>query len=213
MLGANRPNSGEGSAARHGAGEPRRDAHADDDAAPSGETATQPVEAADDLPPLPGGRSPSERIESGGPGLSQRKIADAYSVPPMSVSRAERVRQAAPDLQAPMRTGVINLHDAMRIQHEPEEVRRQAVQDVRDGKATTAVAAIRDRYHRDPAAGPNGGSGTHRRQSDVDPAQQCGGQPPRAGACSLSRQQPGCRRSRLPARGRGLHRRRHGGRS
>ena len=129
-----------------------------DDAAPSGETATRPVEAADDLPPLPGGRSPSEPIESnGGPGLSQRKVADACGVSPMSVSRAERVRQAAPDLHAAMRGGVINLHDAMRIQHEPEEVRRQAVQDVRDGKATTAVAAIRDRYHRDPAAGPNGG--------------------------------------------------------
>ena len=109
---------------RHGAAVTLGDAgmgtDADDDAAPSGETATQPVEAADDLPPLPGGRSPSERIESGGPGLSQRKIADAYGVPPMSVSRAERVRQAAPDLQAPMRDGVINLHDAMRIQHDPE---------------------------------------------------------------------------------------------
>ena len=125
--------------------------------------AAQPAESPDDFPPLPGGQAPADLAEAnGGPGLSQRKLADAYGVSAMSVSRAERVREAAPDLRDPMRDDVITLHDAMRIQHEPEDVRRQAVQDVRDGKATTAVAAIRERYQRDPVVGPNGGS------SDLD---------------------------------------------
>ena len=127
--------------------------------------ASQPSEPADDFPPLRGEQTPADLAEAnGGAGLSQRRLAEAYGVSPMSVSRAERVHEAAPDLRDPMRDGVINLDDAMRIQHEPEDVRRQAVQDVREGKATTAVGAIRDRYQRDPVVGPNGGS------SDLDPS-------------------------------------------
>ena len=99
--------------------------------------------------------------------LSQRKVADDFGVSQTSVSRAERVRQAAPDLGAPMRDGMITLPDAMRIQNEPEEVRRQAVQDVRDGLAGSATHAIRERYHRGPVADPRGAPGL-----DVAPPQE-----------------------------------------
>ena len=75
-------------------------------------------------------------------------------------ARAHRVHQNAPELAQAMTDGIVSLNDATRIQFEPEDVRRQAVDDVREGRAETGARAIRQRYGRDPvprsrrAAGP-----------------------------------------------------------
>lgn len=58
------------------------------------------------------------------------------------------------------------LNDAFRIQFAPEEVRRQAVLDVTEGRAATAVHAIRQRHGRDPVPDPDAAA----EPSDAQPA-------------------------------------------
>ena len=135
------------------------DGGAEGDGGP-GQTDPQAGAAPGDAEPpgqLPDGRDAADLLLTNGGGpLTEREVADAYGVSRGSVNRADHVREQAPDLGPPMRDGVINLTDAVRIQHEPEEVRRQAVQDVRDGVASSATRAIRERYHREPVAAPKG---------------------------------------------------------
>ena len=54
-----------------------------------------------------------------------------------------------------MKADILTVRDAEHIQLEPEDVRRQAVEDVVDGVAVTAVRAIRQRYDRDPVPDPD----------------------------------------------------------
>ena len=70
-------------------------------------------------------------------------------------ARAHRVQQNASELAQAMADGIVSLNDATRIQFEPEDVRRQAVDDVREGRAATAARAIRQRYGRDPVPDPD----------------------------------------------------------
>ena len=53
-------------------------------------------------------------------------------------ARAHRVHQNAPELAQAMTDGIVSLNDATRIQFEPEDVRRQAVDDVREGRPRPA---------------------------------------------------------------------------
>ena len=92
--------------------------------------------------------------EDDSPALSGRKVAAAYRANDSYVARARAVLENAPDLGPAMTASLITLNDALRIQFEPEAVRREAVDDVREGQALTAVRAIRQRYGRDPVPDP-----------------------------------------------------------
>lgn len=87
--------------------------------------------------------------------LTVGKMASAADVSPGSLHLAGKVRAQCPDLGDAMRDDLISLNDAARIQYEPSDVRRQAVDDVREGRAATAARAIRQRFQRDPVQGPD----------------------------------------------------------
>ena len=103
--------------------------------------------------PLPGQQV--DLTEDNSPVLSARKIAEGFDVSRQSVTNAAHVIDTAPDLERPMNDGTVSLNDALRIQYEPESVRKQAVEDVREGHASTAARAIRQRYEREPVSDPN----------------------------------------------------------
>ena len=103
--------------------------------------------------PLPGQQV--DLTEDNSPVLSARKIAEGFDVSRQSVTNAAHVIDTAPDLERPMSDGTVSLHDALRIQYEPEPVRKQAVEDVREGRASTAARAIRQRYEREPVSDPD----------------------------------------------------------
>ena len=75
--------------------------------------------------------------------LTSKKAADAMGVPVSTVQRAGTTAKHAPDLQEPVTSGLISLHDANQICNEPLTVRKQAVQLVRDKAHKTAQGAIR----------------------------------------------------------------------
>ena len=87
--------------------------------------------------------------------ISRPLLAKGFGVSASSVARSQAVHARAPELGPSIRGGVITLADAERILFEPEDVRLQAVADVRAGEATTAVRAIRQRYQREPAPDPD----------------------------------------------------------
>ena len=124
---------------------PRPSADADD-----GDDGDDDVEPA---VPLPGQQV--DLTEDTSPVLSARKVAEGFDVSRQSVSNAAHVIDTAPDLERPMSDGTVTLHDALRIQYEPEPVRKQAVEDVREGRAPTAARAIRQRYEREPVSDPD----------------------------------------------------------
>ena len=145
--------------------EPADDAGGDveDDEVPPASASVESEPAASvpeegDPPPadIPEDAKPLADLTDGvSPVLSTRKVAAAYDVGRSRIVVAQRLGETHPDLGPPMDEAVITLNDAERIQFEPPDVRAQAVQDVRDGKATTAVRAIRARYNREPAPDPS----------------------------------------------------------
>ena len=75
--------------------------------------------------------------------LTTQKAADALGVPVSTVHRAGTTAKHAPDLEEPVSSGLIKLHDANQICNEPLDVRQRAVQMVRDKEHKTAGAAVR----------------------------------------------------------------------
>lgn len=126
-------------------------------AAPASDSsAPEPSVAPGSGAPLPPGIGPVVDLTAdGSPALSVRKVAAAYEASGVSVHRARQLIEKAPDLSQPLTARVITLNDAYRIQFEPQAVRRQAVEDVAEGRAATAVRAIRQRYGRDPVPDPD----------------------------------------------------------
>ena len=98
--------------------------------------------------------------------VSARLLAKEAGLSPTSVVAAQRLRRSASDLFEAVYHGAITLNDAQHIQFEPEDVRRQAVDDVRAGEASSAVRAIRKRYQREPVSDPDAGPSP----SDAQPA-------------------------------------------
>ena len=125
------------------------------DASADSDLSTAPDPPAD-LPADPGFvQSLPDLTEEGSPVLSVRKVAESYDVGNASVVRSLDVLRDAPDLHQALKDGILTTRDAHRIRFEPEEVRRQAVEDVVNGVAVTAVRAIRQRYDRDPVPDPD----------------------------------------------------------
>ena len=81
-------------------------------------------------------------------------VARAYGVSRWLVRLAERTHWVAPELSPLQRKDVLSVTDAAAISREPLELRRQAVQDMREGKARTAAAAFALRHGRQPCPPP-----------------------------------------------------------
>ena len=125
-----------------------------DDPAPVPSSA-QPDPDSADASSLPAGLESLPDLTDGASVLSVRKVAAAYDANGAYVHRARRLLEKCPDLGPPLTAHVITVNDASRIQFEPEDVRRQAVADVEEGRASTAVRAIRQRFARDPVPDPD----------------------------------------------------------
>ena len=82
------------------------------------------------------------------------QLAKAYGVSREYIRVGERTHWFAPELSPLIRQGVLSLKDAQGISHEPSELRRQAVQDMRDGKAKTAARAFELRHGHKPYCPP-----------------------------------------------------------
>ena len=80
--------------------------------------------------------------------------ARAYGVSRKLVRLAERTHWVAPELTPLQRKDILSVTDADAIAREPLELRRQAVQDMRDGKARTAARAFALRHGRQPCPPP-----------------------------------------------------------
>ena len=84
--------------------------------------------------------------------VSRAKAAEAAGVSESSIKRFDKVVEQAPDLQGPVAAGEMSVADAAVVSEEDPEVRQQAVEDVRAGRARTGAQAIEKRTGRAPKA-------------------------------------------------------------
>ena len=88
------------------------------------------------------------------PGLSQEQAAKQFGVSERSVRRFETAVKDAPELETELGQGNITVNDALKVSQEDPELRRQAVDDVKAGRAKTASEAVEKRTGRAPKAAP-----------------------------------------------------------
>ena len=88
------------------------------------------------------------------PGLTQEDAAKQFGVSERSVRRFETVVKDAPELEPELERGNISVNDALKVSQEDPELRRQAVEDVKAGRAKTASQAVEKRTGRAPKAAP-----------------------------------------------------------
>ena len=84
--------------------------------------------------------------------LTQETAAKALGVTARSVRNVDRVVEKAPELEQELAAGNISIRDAMAVSEEAPEVRRQAVDDVKAGRAKSASQAVEKRTGRAPKA-------------------------------------------------------------
>ena len=84
--------------------------------------------------------------------LTQETAAKALGVTARSVRNVDRVVEKAPELEQELAAGNISIRDAMAVSEEAPEVRRQAVDDVKAGRAKSASQAVKKRTGRAPKA-------------------------------------------------------------
>ena len=97
------------------------------------------------------GRTPSVLDKSSA--LSSREgAARAAGVSRSSVERFDKVVARAPDLEEEITEGRISVRDAEVVSQEDPDLRRQVVEDVREGRARTGAQAIEKRTGRAPKA-------------------------------------------------------------
>ena len=81
------------------------------------------------------------------PLLTQKQAAEKLKVSERSVKHAARVlspnSRAVPELRSSLEAGLLRVSDAASIVGEPEDVQRRAVEMIREGRAKTAVKAVR----------------------------------------------------------------------
>ncbi len=83
--------------------------------------------------------------------VTNAQAAERFDTSPSSVDRASRViANGTPALQAAVADDTLSVSDAARVAGEPAKVQNQAVQDVKDGNARTATAAVAQ--EREPGA-------------------------------------------------------------
>ena len=97
-------------------------------------------------------RAPSPMDEPSSSLVSREKAAQAAGVSSSSLKRFDRVVERAPELQDPIKDDVISVADAVVVSEEDPELRRQVVEDVREGRARTGAEAIEKRTGRAPKA-------------------------------------------------------------
>ena len=83
---------------------------------------------------------------------SRAKAAEAAGVSRSSLDRFDQVIEKAPDLEEAIAEGNLSVRDAVVVSEEDPELRRQVVDDVKQGRARTGAAAIKKRTGRAPKA-------------------------------------------------------------
>ena len=83
---------------------------------------------------------------------SREKAAAAAGVSSSSLKRFDKVVEKAPDLEEAIAEGKLSVRDAVVVSEEDPELRRQVVEDVKEGRARTGAAAIEKRTGRAPRA-------------------------------------------------------------
>jgi len=84
--------------------------------------------------------------------LSREKAAQAAGVSRASLTRFDKVVEKAPELEDAIAEGQLSVRDAVVVSEEDPELRRQVVEDVKEGRARTGAAAIEKRTGRAPKA-------------------------------------------------------------
>ena len=88
------------------------------------------------------------------PGLTQEEAARQGGVSERSVRNFETVVKDAPELEPELEKGTISVKDALAVRQEDPQLRKQAVEDVKAGRAKTASQAVEKRTGRAPKAAP-----------------------------------------------------------
>ena len=113
-------------------------------AAPAADVDAAAAQAADEKDPHP--------LDTSSPLVSREKAAELAGVSPATLKRFDKVVETAPELQEPMAEGKMSVADAAVVSQEDPELRRQVVEDVREGRARTGAQAIEKRTGRAPKA-------------------------------------------------------------
>ena len=98
----------------------------------------------------PGGLSLPSRPEK--PAITQAEAAELAGVNRDLVRQVDRVIDDAPELEGELASGSLSVRDALAVRKEDPALRRQAVEDVKAGRAPTASAAVEKRTGRAPKA-------------------------------------------------------------
>ncbi len=84
----------------------------------------------------------------------QEGVSAALGVSSEYTRQAERLREQAPELFSAVKNSDVTLRDAYAVREQPEDVRRQALEDVKAKRASTLVDAVERRTGRPPKARP-----------------------------------------------------------
>ncbi len=78
----------------------------------------------------------------------QERVSAALGVSPEYTRQAERLMEQAPELASAVSRGDVKVGDAYAVREQPEDVRRQALEDVKAKRAPTLVGAVEQRTGR-----------------------------------------------------------------
>ena len=137
-----------GEARAAGGEQPAKDGGTGSGAGPAG--AARAEDAAAD-----GDGAADPRGEPAGPAgvvREQEGVSAALGVSPEYTRQAERLREQAPELFSAVKNSDVTLRDAYAVREQPEDVRRQALEDVKAKRASTLVDAVERRTGRPPKA-------------------------------------------------------------
>ena len=123
---------------------------------PTGASASEPVRE------LRGRRDPEAT-----PGLTQEQAAKQFGVTGRSVRNYETAVKDAPELEKELARGNISVKDALAVRQEDPELCRQAVDDVKAGRAKTASEAVEKRTGRAPKAAPRKKAAPAKKDADA----------------------------------------------
>ena len=88
--------------------------------------------------------APVEKGPPPTPGMTIGQAAEKMGRGAKTVQRAVAVQQDAPELLDGMKSGLVSTHDAYRNKNESQDVRKDALDKVKDGKSKTLTDAVRE---------------------------------------------------------------------
>ncbi len=97
-------------------------------------------------------RTPSALDKPSSSLVSRKKAAELAGVSTGSLKRFDKVVENAPELEPLVAEGKLSVADAVVVSEEDPELRRQVVEDLKQGRARTGAAAIEKRTGRAPKA-------------------------------------------------------------